>query len=66
MSDLMDFHLGPPRRNGFKMSQEGFQLDLREIFENTGTTPEKGCHYVIFKREYWPIIFLKLQFIFGL
>ena len=48
------------RRNGFKMRQEGFQLDLREIFENTQTTSEKECDYVIFKREDWPVIFLKL------
>ena len=30
------------RRNGLKMRWTGFQLDLREIFWNIRTTPEKG------------------------
>ena len=44
----------------------GLQLDLREIFWNMRTTKRKGYDYVIFKREDWPINFLKQWFRFWL
>ena len=42
------------------MRQEGFQLGLREIFQNKWTTRDKECDYVVFKREDWPTVFLKV------
>ena len=41
-------------------------MDLREIFWNMRTTKRKGYDYVIFKREDWPINFLKQWFRFWL